>query len=146
VFLIINFLLKEDEMTKKQKEYKKVLLKLVHTSKMYKEVYSEDRELWEEFLKRNFGVKSSKDLSINELVRLVDYLNYKTSELKEKATINQIKYMCYLWDKKGKIKGVFGLIKFIRERMRFRVLKLKDLTKEEATKIIIALEKLKEKK
>ena len=38
-------------MTKKQINYKKALLKLVHVSKMYKEVYANDRELWEEFLK-----------------------------------------------------------------------------------------------
>ena len=51
-------------MTKKQKNYKKALLKLVHISKMYKEVYANDRELWEEFLNNNYGVKSSKFLSV----------------------------------------------------------------------------------
>ena len=132
-------------MTKKQKSYKKALLKLVHVSKMYKEVYANDRELWEEFLKRNYGVKSSKELSISELEGLVDYLNYKTIKIRvEPATINQIRYITHLWDKKGKIKGVFGLLRFIRERMGYDVLKLKDLTKEQATKVIIALTKLPE--
>lgn len=139
---VFHFALGE-KMTKKQQNYKKALLKLVHTSKMYKEVYANDRELWEEFLKRNYGVKSSKYLSISELEGLVDYLNYKTKKIKvEPATMNQIKYMTHLWDKKGKVKGVFGLLKFIRERMKFDVFKLKDLTKEQATKIIIALTKL----
>ena len=56
--------------------------------------------------------------------------------------MNQIRYMNHLWNKKGKVKGVFGLLKFIRQRMGFDVLKLKDLTKEQATKVIIGLEKL----
>jgi len=134
-------------MTKKQKNYKKALLKLVHTSKMYKEVYANDRELWEEFLNNNYGVKSSKFLSISELEGLVDYLNYRTTKIKvEPATMNQIRYMNHLWNKKGRVKGVFGLLKFIRGRMGFDVLKLKDLTKEQATKVIIGLEKLSPKK
>lgn len=130
-------------MTKKQQNYKKALLKLVHTSKMYKEIYANDRALWEEFLNKTYGVKSSKYLSISELEGLVDYLNYKTTKIKvEPATMNQIRYMMHLWDKKGRVKGVFGLLKFVRERMGFKVLKLKDLTKEQATKVIIGLEKL----
>ena len=132
-----------EKMTKKQQNYKKALLRLVHTSKMYKEVYANDRELWEEFLKRTYGVKSSKYLSISELEGLVDYLNYRTKKIKvEPATNNQIRYMTHLWEKKGKIKGVFGLLKFVRKRMGFNVFKLKDLSKEQATKVIIALTKL----
>jgi len=132
-----------EKMTKKQQNYKKALLRLVHTSKMYKEVYANDRELWEEFLKRTYGVKSSKHLSISELESLVDYLNYRTKKIKvEPATNNQIRYMSHLWEKKGKIKGVFGLLKFVRKRMGFDVFKLKDLSKEQATKVIIALTKL----
>ena len=130
-------------MTKKQKNYKKALLKLVHTSKMYKEVYANDRELWEEFLKSNYGVKSSKFLSISELKVLVDFLNYKRNSIVvEPITNNQKRYMLYLWEKKGKIKGIFGLLNFIQKRMGINVIKLDDLSKEQATKVIVGLEKL----
>ncbi len=64
-------------MTKKQRYFKAYLIKRVHTSKLYTDIYSKDRELYEDMLKNSFGVKSSKYLSIEELIRLVDFLNGK---------------------------------------------------------------------
>ena len=59
-------------MTKKQKAYKNALLRRVHTTKKYLEVYARDRELWETFLQNSYGVTSSKDLTIDELKNLIE--------------------------------------------------------------------------
>jgi len=85
-------------LTKKQESYKASLIKAVHTSKLYIDIYSKDRELYEDMLFNNFGVRSSKNLSIDELKKLVLFLG-STGFLKHdylKTKISKIKVLFYL--------------------------------------------------
>ena len=52
-------------MTKNQDLYRKQLLTIIHTDPLYKEI--KRNEAWQDWLELRFGVKSSKELSINEL-------------------------------------------------------------------------------
>ncbi|WP_294962348.1 hypothetical protein [Sulfurimonas sp.] len=64
-------------MTDKQKRYKVALIRSIHCSDMYKNVYADDRELYETMLENRFGVSSSKKLGIEELIALDSFVNNK---------------------------------------------------------------------
>ena len=132
-------------MTKKQKIYKNYLLKRVHTSKLYKEIYVHDRECYEQMLKNLFGVTSSKLLSIDELKKLVAYLE-EGKEPKNTPTSNQINYIKLLWEKKAIWKDMASLLKFVKRVTKKDVNKLSEITKKEATYVISALNKLQTQK
>ena len=131
-------------MTKKQKIYKNSLLRSVHTSRTYLEVYSKDRELYEQMLKNSFGVKSSKDLSIDELKRLILFLNGKSNDLKKDLiTTNQKSYILVMWDKKSFFKDEDSLLKFAKRILQREVNSIDEITKREAIKLIAAVKNLK---
>lgn len=59
-------------------EYKALLIKRVHCCDKYKEIYRDDRLSWEDMLRENYGVASSKSLSIDDLKDLLAFLEGKT--------------------------------------------------------------------
>ena len=130
-------------MTKKQKAYKMALIKAVHTSVLYQTIYQNDRDLYVEMLKNNFGVDSSKKLDIDSLKKLVDFLNHKTSSPKVFASKQQVDYMKALWVEKSIQKDGFSLLKFIKRITSKDFNKVEELSKQEATKVIIAIQKIK---
>ncbi|MFX4241477.1 phage protein GemA/Gp16 family protein [Aliarcobacter butzleri] len=132
-------------MTNKQRAYKQALIKQVHTSKLYIDVYSQDRELYEDMLQNNFGVKSSKDLSIDGLMELVKFLqgNPFTRSKKAiksfKATTNQTDYILTLWQKNSLYKDVFSLFNFAKKIIKKEINSLDELNKNEARTLINAV-------
>jgi len=131
-------------MTKKQIAYKKSLLKLVHLSHTYKVFFSKDDTLWRDFLKREYGVSSSKELSIDELKSLVDYLNNKTNTLEKKsATSNQLSWILHSWELKSYKKDLNSLLQFIERVAKRKVKSVDELSVRDAKKVIAALNKMK---
>ena len=65
-------------MTKNQDLYRKQLLTIIHTDPLYKEI--KRNEAWQDWLDLRFGVKSSKELSINELNTAVNILRGKCED------------------------------------------------------------------
>lgn len=134
-------------MTPKQKIYKLALIKGLHISSRYINLYKNDDELYREFLKENFGVKSSKDLDIESLKNLVEYMNFQ-GELKKastsfKATPNQIDYILHLWDKNSQTKDIFSLLKLVSKLLKKEVQNLAEISKTEAKTIINAVVNIK---
>lgn len=66
------------KMTKNQDLYRKQLLTIIHTDPLYKEI--KRNEAWQDWLDLRFGVKSSKELSINELNTAVNILRGKCED------------------------------------------------------------------
>jgi hypothetical protein len=131
-------------MTKKQQNFKRALIKQVHTSPMYKGIFAHNRDLYEDMLKAKFGVTSSKDLSIDELIALVDYLNHTTDKIElPPATQNQIAYIKTQWLLKAESKDETSLLKFIKRVTKKEIKSLENLTKRDASKVIGALNNLK---
>lgn len=140
-------------MTQRQKFYHAQLVKKVHLTPTYHNVYRNDRELYEGFLLNSFGVESSKLLSINELNSLIDYFEGKTTILKidkrgrpsreGMASVAQIDKINALWVIKARDKSDIALRNFIKRQTGEFPLHLAKLTKKEATGIIIALERIK---
>lgn len=62
-------------MTPKQEKLHQFLVKRVHCSKKWKEVYGHDRSLYESLLLNHFGVSSSKEMFIDDLIRLAAYMD-----------------------------------------------------------------------
>ena len=65
-------------MTKNQDLYRKQLLTIIHTNPLYREI--KRNEAWQDWLDLRFGVKSSKELSINELNTAVNILRGKCED------------------------------------------------------------------
>jgi len=139
-------------MTPKQKAYRNNLLSTIHLSTLYKTVYAHDRELWESFLTNAYGVSSSSKLFISELANLAAYLNGKVSVLiadpkrkaneEGKATQAQISKIETVWAIKARDKSEMALRNFINRIVKSRPLYLYNLNRNEATKVILALENL----
>ena len=68
-------------MTPKQQQTHKNLIQQVHLSQLYQSYLKEHKDEYKELLHDAFGKQSSKDLSVAHLIRLVDYLNYKSDAL-----------------------------------------------------------------
>ena len=137
-------------MTKNQDLYRKQLLTIIHTDPLYKEI--KRNEAWQDWLELRFGVKSSKELSINELNTAVNILRGKCEDRlnftpdyagrnltkSDKITQKQIKKIEILinelgWDEPAKLR-------FFYRQTGCLVPKLYTLDKKRANKIITGLE------
>lgn len=131
-------------MTQKQRAYKQALIKQVHISKLYVDVYSKDRELYEDMLINNFGVKSSKDLDIEQLIKLVKFLDGQTFvSLKTTATKNQIAFLLTLWKQKARNKDEKSLLNLIYMRFKISLNSIYDLEKKDFKKVVAVLQNMK---
>lgn len=131
-------------MTQKQRVYKQALIKQVHISKLYVDVYSKDRELYEDMLINNFGVKSSKDLDIEQLIKLVKFLDGQTFvSLKTTATKNQIAFLLTLWKQKARNKDEKSLLNLIYMRFKISLNSIYDLEKKDFKKVVAVLQNMK---
>ncbi len=134
-------------MTQKQKIYKNALLRQLHVSSRYINLYKSEDDLYREFLFENFGVKSSKDLDIEALKNLVAYMNFKAPLVKAKksfaATTNQTDYILTLWEKNSLKKDVYSLFAFAKKIIKKDLVTLDELSKNEAKTLINAVGNIK---
>ena len=140
-------------MTKKQEAFKKSLIKQVHLSKRYQNYYKEEQEEYRELLKNHFGVSSSKDLNIKQLIALVEYFNYDIPELpiirdrSKDATKRQIALLRHLWKSYARDKSDRALLYFIKRVAGTLYISLDVISKGDIAKAIVALKKnVKEKR
>ena len=126
-------------MTQKQKIYKNALLRQLHVSSRYINLYKSEDDLYREFLFENFGVKSSKDLDIEALKNLVAYMNFKAPLVKAKksfaATTNQTDYILTLWEKNSLKKDVYSLFAFAKKS--FNCFEITSSTKSSSSLYVI---------
>lgn len=138
-------------MTTKQKNYKKGLIRSIHTSKLWREVYSTNRGFYESMLEHSFGVKSSKDLSIEELKRLDDFMNKRDREdgicvpRVIVASKQQISFVQTLWIRNSREKSIDSLLKFATRILKREVEDITSISKKEASALIGAVKKVESK-
>jgi len=134
-------------LTKAQLELKKKLIQRIHISDKYKSFYKDNREDYETKLLEHFGVKSSKDMHIEQLFALLRWLNYEVPELEtikdrsNEVTARQLTAMREMWELYAKHKDEEALRNFIYRITKNRYLHLNSITKSDATKCITALKK-----
>jgi len=137
---------KSNNKTTKLQQLRKKLITAVHLSKRYKNYYIDDKDSYKKLLLDNFGVDSSKKLSINQLISLLDYLNFKTPNIEtketQKASQAQINKIKELWSQYAKDTSDRALIHFLsRYNNNILVLKLENFPAKVLQKGIIAIKK-----
>ena len=127
-------------MTQSQIAYKKRLIQKIQIVK--NNVFSDD-ESRREFILSRFGVDSTTKLSIDELKLLLDFCNRKVSDIPvSKATEAQLHKINTLWLDKAKNKSIEAMCSFTSKITKRQVGFINELRKDEATKVIVALEKI----
>ena len=128
-------------MTQSQIAYKKRLIQKIQIVK--NNVFSDD-EMRKEFILSRFGVESSTKLSIDELKLLLDFCNRNVSDIPvSKATEAQLHKINTLWLDKAKNKSIEAMCSFASKIAKRQVGFINELRKDEATKVIVALENMK---
>lgn len=126
-------------MTDKQQQYQKSLIKKIQVTK--KNVFI-DEESRRDFMKSRFNCSSTKDMNIDQLKLLLDFCLRKVSDIQtaEPITSAQTKKIKDLWNLKARDKNTNALNSFILRVSQKKQLDI--LCKNEATKVIIALNKM----
>lgn len=137
-------------MTPKQKNFHKSLVRAIHLSKRYKDYYKENKYEYVELLQEYFGVTSSKELSIDQLISFVDFMNFKRKSLTkyesradEPCTHAQLSTMRGLWGDFARIKTDEKLLVFINRNRRTEYKEIHLVSKFDAQKIIPILKTMK---
>lgn len=132
-------------MTNKQMILRRNLLARIHQHGFTKE--AKNNEAWKSFLMSSYKTDSAAKLSIDELYNLLDVLNkgvapiisgIRPKQNQQMITCKQEMYINKLWADRG----LKGLSDFCQRTINKRPLHLKILTKQEATKLIVGLEKM----
>lgn len=127
-------------MTQSQIAYKKRLIQKIQIVK--NNVFSDD-EMRKEFILSRFGVESSTKLTIDQLKLLLDFCNRNVSDIPvSKATEAQLHKINTLWLEKAKNKSIEAMCFFTSKIAKRQVGFINELRKDEATKVIVALEKM----
>ena len=127
-------------MTNKQQTYKKSLIQKIQIVKH--NVFADD-ESRREFMLSRFGVDSTTKLTIDELKLLLDFCNKNVSDIPvSKATEAQLHKINTLWLDKAKNKSIEAMCSFASKIAKRQVGFINELRKDEATKVIVALEKI----
>lgn len=127
-------------MTQSQIAYKKRLIQKIQIVK--NNVFSDD-EMRKEFILSRFGVESSTKLNIDQLKLLLDFCNRKVSDIPvSKATESQLHKINTLWLDKAKNKSIEAMCSFVSKIAKRQVGFINELRKDEATKVIVALERM----
>jgi phage gp16-like protein len=129
------------QMTQVQKDYKKQLIQKIQVNKH--NVFFDDEER-REFILSRFGVDSTTKLSIDQLKLLLDFCTKKVSDIPmvNMATQPQIKKIRDLWQEKAGDKGIHALLNFQYKITKKNIRNFMELTKQEATKVIVALDNM----
>jgi len=126
-----------------KRDYKKILIQQIHLSKKYREFFKDNREDYVDLLKNNFNVESSTDLDIDSLIALLDFLNYRSDEIKSKnntkITPKQKEKLLELWETYAKDTSEIALMKFIFTVSKKRFISVNALDKALASKVIAIL-------
>ncbi len=126
-------------MTQAQQTYKKSLIQKIQIVKH--NVFVDD-DMRKEFILSRFGVESSTKLTIDQLKLLLDFCNRKVSDIPvSKATEAQLHKINTLWLDKAKNKSIESMCSFTSKIAKRQVGFINELRKDEATKVIVALEK-----
>lgn len=128
-------------MTQAQQTYKKSLIQKIQIVKS--NVFLDDEER-KEFMFSRFGVDSTTKLSIDELKLLLDFCNRNVSDIPIlKVTESQLHKINTLWLKKAKNKNIEAMCSFASKVVQRQIGFINELRKDEATKVIVALERMK---
>lgn len=126
-------------MTPAQKKYKKQLIQKIQITKH--NVFGDDEER-KAFMESRFGADSTTKLNIDQLKLLLDFCNKKVSDIPvlNSSTVAQREKIIGIWLDKARDRSFVALFNFIKRITNKEICDVQELTQEEATKVIVALE------
>ncbi len=124
------------QLTKKQQDFRKRLLAQVHLSQKYTDFYAYYEDDYRSMLQQYFSVRSAAELGIDELIALVDFLNYRTKAPVVHATEAQVKYLRNRWAAKAKDPTENGMRKLCQKLFGFMPLRIESLSKKQVSGLI----------
>jgi hypothetical protein len=130
-------------MTPKQRSYQISLLRALHLSPRYKNLYADDKVAYRHFLKEQLGVESSKELKLGVLKELVEYFEFKRDEPPtNKASNQQVGYLKHLWSKNATNKDFKSLLTLLQNKVNVHLKSISDLTPNQCKQAIGIVSKL----
>lgn len=131
------------KLTPKQRAFRNSLLTKIHLADSYVGFYAENEKDYRDMLQQNFGKRSAADLTINQLITLLDFLNGKRANPVERVTKAQIDFIEKGWELKARDKSKRALMNFVNKNTKLTLIRLDALTKQQATGIINAIKRMK---
>lgn len=137
-------------MTPKQEALKTHLIKVIHTLKG--QCGLDDEEVYRGVLQNAYGVNSSRDMEIDDLIDFAKKLGYvppkkyKEKAIPRNATQKQLDTIVGLWEEVARDKSPLALRNFCDKIIKKRPLYLSSLGVKEAQKVILALLEMKRAK
>ena len=134
-------------MTNAQKQLKKKLIAAIHCTPRYRNLYADDREAYEALLQEHFGVRSSTQMEISDLIELLEYMKMRRDSLPHKkaganrASEAQIYRLRQLWKQYARDPGDAALLRFVSRCEGAIPLRVDLLSAKGAQKAIVALRK-----
>jgi phage gp16-like protein len=127
-------------MTGKQQQYKKSLIQKIQVTKS--NVFYDEESRYE-FMKSRFNCISLTQMSIDQLNNFLNFCTRKVNDIPmtKPITSAQKKKINDLWKLNSKEKNINALLKFVDRIIQKNDLEI--LTQDEATKVIIAISKMK---
>ena len=129
-------------MTAAQKKLRKSLLGAIHTAPRYRHHYADDREAWEALLMEHYGVRSSAEMAIGDLIVLLEYLKMRREHLEvriDRASEAQLYRLRQLWAGYARDTSDAALLTFVARYEGAIPLRLELLSARGAQKALIAL-------
>jgi len=137
-------------MTERQERYRKGLIRSIHTSRRWREWFADHRDEYKEALRNAFGVESSTQLSIEQLVALDDWMNGRIDTLPRKRndriSKRQLAKLRALWRSYARDQSDHALLGFVARVTTKRYLNPEMISKAEAQRCIAALERTVQRK
>lgn len=136
-------------MTPKQQALKAHLIKVIHTLKG--QCGLGDEEVYRGVLQNAYGVRSSKDMELGDLIDFAKKLGYvppkkdKEKAIFKNATQKQLDTIVGLWEQVARDKSPLALRNFCDKIIKKRPLYLSSLGVKEAQKVILALLEMKKR-
>ena len=131
------------KLTPKQRAFRKSLLTKIHLADGYVSFYADNEEDYRDMLQQSFGKRSAADLTINQLISLLDFLQGKRANPVERVTQAQLDFIHNGWMFKARDKSTRALMKFANRNTGLTLIRLEALTKQQATGIIHAINRMK---
>ena len=131
------------KLTQKQQWFRRNLLGKIHQSERYLAYYKDNEDVYRQMLSDSFKKRSAADLTINQLITLLDFLNGKTKTCFDGCTKNQAHYIRHTWVKVSREKNIPALIRFIKSNTGLEVVNVEALSKQQASGVLAALNKMK---
>ena len=136
-------------MTPKQQALKAHLIKVIHT--LRGQCGLGDEEVYRGVLQNAYGVRSSKDMELGDLIDFAKKLGCvppkkdKEKAISKNATQKQLDTIVGLWEQVARDKSPLALRNFCDKIIKKRPLYLSSLGVKEAQKVILALLEMKKR-